>query len=88
MIQYHPFAEALKTIGGGNAFALMVPVLAGFIAVSIADRPGFAGMVGGYASYYRWSRILRGTSCRFISRLFSSWFEKVLAGMPSFIRRD
>src|SRR3954470_16910791 len=45
---YHPIAEALMTIGGGNAFALMVPILAGFIAMSIADRPGFAaGMVGG-----------------------------------------
>lgn len=42
------FAKMLNTIGGGKAFFLMVPVLAGFIASSIADRPGFApGMVGG-----------------------------------------
>ena len=35
-------------IGGDSAFALMVPVLAGFIAFSIADRPGLApGMIGG-----------------------------------------
>lgn len=32
-------AAALMQIGGGSAFALMVPVLAGFIAFSIADRP-------------------------------------------------
>lgn len=38
---YSKIAEALNTIGGGNAFALMIPVLAGFIAMSIADRPGF-----------------------------------------------
>ncbi|WP_078430101.1 PTS fructose transporter subunit IIABC [Alkalihalobacterium alkalinitrilicum] len=45
---YHPLAEMLMTIGGGNAFGLMIPVLAAFIAMSIADRPGFAaGMVGG-----------------------------------------
>jgi fructose PTS system EIIBC or EIIC component len=45
---YNEFAAMLNTIGGGNAFYLMVPVLAGFIAMSIADRPGFApGMVGG-----------------------------------------
>ncbi|WP_371069382.1 fructose-specific PTS transporter subunit EIIC [Sediminibacillus sp. JSM 1682029] len=45
---YNRFAEMLNTIGGGNAFFLMVPVLAGFIASSIADRPGFApGMVAG-----------------------------------------
>ncbi|WP_216831803.1 PTS fructose transporter subunit IIABC [Alkalihalobacterium elongatum] len=45
---HHPLAEMLMTIGGGNAFGLMIPVLAAFIAMSIADRPGFApGMVGG-----------------------------------------
>ncbi|MES9793729.1 hypothetical protein ABWL24_25250, partial [Priestia megaterium] len=35
---YNAFAAALKTIGGDNAFFLLVPVLAGFIAMSIADR--------------------------------------------------
>ncbi|MBV5266574.1 PTS fructose transporter subunit IIC [Pinisolibacter aquiterrae] len=42
-------AHALMQIGGGSgAFGLMVPVLAGFIAYSIADRPGIApGMIGG-----------------------------------------
>ncbi|MET3574402.1 fructose-specific PTS transporter subunit EIIC [Bhargavaea ullalensis] len=46
--EYNAFAAMLNTIGGGKAFFLMVPVLAGFIASSIADRPGFApGMVGG-----------------------------------------
>ncbi|VTP64874.1 EIIBC-Fru [Serratia rubidaea] len=33
-------AAALMQIGGGSALALMVPVLAGYIAFSIADRPG------------------------------------------------
>ncbi|GCD12974.1 PTS fructose transporter subunit IIC [Clostridium tagluense] len=41
-------AAALMQIGGGSAFALMYPILAGFIAFSIADRPGLVpGMVGG-----------------------------------------
>ncbi|MGL5589547.1 MAG: fructose-specific PTS transporter subunit EIIC, partial [Aeromonas veronii] len=41
-------AAALMKIGGGSAFALMIPVLAGYIAYSIADRPGLApGMIGG-----------------------------------------
>ncbi len=40
-------AAALMNIGGGSAFALMIPVLAGYIAFSIADRPGLApGLVG------------------------------------------
>ncbi|WP_028944667.1 PTS fructose-like transporter subunit IIB [Pseudomonas vranovensis] len=39
---------ALMQIGGEAAFKLMVPLLAGYIAYSIADRPGLApGMIGG-----------------------------------------
>jgi fructose PTS system EIIBC or EIIC component len=42
------FGYALKQIGGDAAFALIVPVLSGFIAFSIADRPGLApGLIGG-----------------------------------------
>ncbi|QRY81479.1 PTS fructose-like transporter subunit IIB [Pseudomonas sp. PDNC002] len=41
-------AAALMQIGGDAAFKLMVPMLAGYIAWSIADRPGLApGMIGG-----------------------------------------
>lgn len=41
-------AEFFKTIGG-YAFSFMVPVLAGYIGKSIADRPGFlVGLVGGF----------------------------------------
>ncbi|TRX76177.1 fructose-specific PTS transporter subunit EIIC [Pseudomonas mangiferae] len=41
-------AAALMQIGGDTAFKLMVPMLAGYIAYSIADRPGLApGMIGG-----------------------------------------
>lgn len=42
-----PIAAYLKTIGE-QAFGLMLPVLAGYIAMSIADRPGLAvGFIGG-----------------------------------------
>ncbi len=42
-----PFAAYLKTIGE-QAFGMMLPILAGFIAMSIADRPGLAvGLVAG-----------------------------------------
>lgn len=41
-------AAWFKTVGGA-AFNFMVPIMAGYIAYSIADRPGFlVGMVGGY----------------------------------------
>ncbi len=43
-----PAAEFFKTIGN-YAFSFMIPVLAGYIGKSIADRPGFlVGLVGGY----------------------------------------
>lgn len=45
-----PLAAYLKTIGE-QAFGMMLPILAGFIAMSIADRPGLAvGMVAGMAA--------------------------------------
>lgn len=45
---YTQLAAFFKTIGG-FAFDFMVPVLGGYIAMSIADRPGFiVGLVGGY----------------------------------------
>ena len=44
----HPIANLLKAKIGGVAFSFMLPVLSGFIAMSIADRPGLAvGFVGG-----------------------------------------
>lgn len=44
----NPAAAWFKTIGG-YAFNLMVPVLSGYIAMSIADRPGLlVGLVGGF----------------------------------------
>lgn len=43
-----PVAAWFKTIGG-FAFSFMLPVLSGYIAMSIADRPGLVvGFVGGY----------------------------------------
>ena len=43
-----PAAAWFKAMGG-YAFSFMLPILAGFIAMSIADRPGFlVGIVGGF----------------------------------------
>ena len=44
---YHELAAQFKTIGGA-AFGFMLPVLAGYIGFSIAEKPGFvAGFVAG-----------------------------------------
>lgn len=66
--EYNEFAAMLSKIGGGNAFYLMVPVLAGFIAMSIADRPGFApGMVGGLIAATGQSGFLGGIIAGFLA---------------------
>lgn len=61
-------AAALMTIGGGSAFALMIPVLAGYIAFSIADRPGLApGLVGGSLAASLGAGFLGGIAAGFIA---------------------
>ncbi|EDP60753.1 PTS fructose transporter subunit IIBC [Vibrio sp. AND4] len=61
-------AAALMNIGGGSAFALMIPVLAGYIAFSIADRPGLApGLVGGMLASSTGAGFLGGIAAGFIA---------------------
>ncbi len=80
---YNPIAEALMTIGGGNAFGLLVPVLAGFIALSIADRPGFApGMVGGMMAASSGAGFLGGIIAGFLGGYITVLLKKVFAGLP------
>lgn len=59
---HHPLAAALMTLGGSEgAFGLMIPVLAGFIGMSIADRPGFMpAMVGGFMAAHSGGGFLGG----------------------------
>ncbi|WP_318474591.1 PTS fructose transporter subunit IIBC [Photobacterium leiognathi] len=61
-------AAALMKIGGDSAFALMVPVLAGFIAFSIADRPGLApGLIGGMLASSTGAGFLGGIVAGFLA---------------------
>ncbi|MFY0530329.1 PTS fructose-like transporter subunit IIB [Archangium gephyra] len=61
-------AAALMQIGGGAAFKLMVPLLAGYIAYSIADRPGIApGMIGGYLASELGAGFLGGIAAGFVA---------------------
>ncbi|HEY9578180.1 MAG TPA: fructose-specific PTS transporter subunit EIIC [Pseudobacillus sp.] len=80
---YNPIAKALMDIGGGNAFKLMIPVLAGFIAMSIADRPGFApGMVGGLMAANGEAGFLGGLIAGFLAGYVMLGVKKVLNGLP------
>ncbi len=81
---YNVFAEALMTIGGGNAFGLMIPVLAGFIALSIADRPGLApGMVGGFMAAQGGAGFLGGLIAGFLAGYIVVLLKKLLSGLPT-----
>lgn len=81
--EYNRFAEALNTIGGGNAFGLMIPVLAGFIAMSIADRPGLApGMVGGFMAAQGDSGFIGGIIAGFLAGYLVIMLKKLLKNLP------
>ncbi|MCR8847556.1 fructose-specific PTS transporter subunit EIIC [Rossellomorea sp. SC111] len=82
--EYNEFAAILNTIGGGNAFYLMVPVLAGFIAMSIADRPGFApGMVGGLIAATGQSGFLGGIIAGFLAGYVVLGIKRLTKNFPS-----
>lgn len=78
-----PFAEALNLIGGGNAFALLIPVLAGFIAMGIADRPGLApGMVGGFLAASGGAGFLGGLVAGFLAGYVVLGLIKLFSHLP------
>ena len=60
--------KALMDIGGGAAFHLMIAVFAGYVAYSIADRPGLtAGFVGGMLATTAGAGILGGIIAGFLA---------------------
>ncbi|GAC1442311.1 MAG: hypothetical protein NVSMB59_04640 [Vulcanimicrobiaceae bacterium] len=62
------FANALFLIGAKAAFTLFVPILAGYIAFSIADRPGLApGMIGGVLAVNAGAGFIGGIAAGFIA---------------------
>lgn len=80
---FHPFAKLLMDIGGGNAFKLMIPVLAGFIGMSIADRPGFApAMVGGLIATNSGAGFLGGLIAAFLGGYSILLLKKLFKNLP------
>jgi PTS system fructose-specific IIC component len=70
------FGASLFRTGAEAGFALMVPILAGFIAYSIADRPGLApGMIGGMLASSTGSGFLGGIIAGFIAGYFTRWLN-------------
>lgn len=72
-------AAALMQIGGGSAFALMVPILSGYIAYSISDRPGLVpGMVGGMLASSVGAGFLGGLVAGFLAGYTVELLKKVI----------
>ncbi|WP_110927855.1 PTS fructose transporter subunit IIABC [Bacillus massiliglaciei] len=82
---FNPIAKALNDIGGDKmgAFFFLVPVLAGFIASSIADRPGFApGMVGGLLAAQAGAGFLGGLIAGFLAGYIVVLLKKLFQFLP------
>lgn len=75
-------AKTLKTIGG-LSFSFMLPVLAGFIAMSIADRPGLvAGFVGGAIAASGTSGFLGALAAGFLAGYIVKGLMKITNPLP------
>lgn len=68
---------------GGTAFGFMLPILAGFIAMSIADRPGLAvGFVGGSIAANGISGFLGALVAGFVAGYIVLLLKKVFSKLP------
>jgi PTS system fructose-specific IIC component len=67
---------ALLFLIGGASFGFLVPILSGFIAFAIADRPGLApGIVGGFIAFTIGTGFLGGIATGFIGGFVALWIS-------------
>ena len=77
-----PLAAVFKSIGG-VAFGFMLPILAGFIAMSIADRPGLVvGFVGGAIAANGTSGFLGALVAGFVAGYLVLLLKKIFSKLP------
>ncbi|WP_446898515.1 PTS fructose transporter subunit IIABC [Clostridium sp. LBM24168] len=80
---FNVVAKLIHDIGGTYAFSLIVPVLAGFIGMSIADRPGFApAMVGGFIAAKNDAGFLGGLVAGFLAGYVVVILKKLFSRLP------
>ncbi|MHC6180565.1 PTS fructose transporter subunit IIABC [Clostridium sp. JNZ X4-2] len=81
---FNVIAKLFHDIGSTYAFSLMIPVLAGFVGMSIADRPGFApAMVGGLIAYKNDAGFLGGLIAGFLGGYVVIFLKKVFSKLPA-----
>jgi PTS system fructose-specific IIC component len=77
-----PLAAFLKTVGG-LSFSMMMPILAGYIAVSIADRPALMpGIVGGFLATTGGSGFFGALFAGFLAGYLMRALKKAFSGLP------
>ncbi|OON37996.1 hypothetical protein BTJ39_19485 [Izhakiella australiensis] len=80
---YSYLAQVIKQIGGA-AFTLFIPVMSGYIAYAIGDRPGFApGMVGGLLANTGGSGFLGAIVAGFIAGYLIKALRRLLSPLPA-----
>ncbi|MDO4169082.1 MAG: fructose-specific PTS transporter subunit EIIC [Lachnospiraceae bacterium] len=80
--QFNQFAAWMKQVGDAS-FGLMLPILAGFISYSIADRPGLApGLVGGVLAANGGSGFLGALVAGFLAGYVVEGLKKAFRGLP------
>ncbi|ERJ90284.1 putative PTS system fructose-specific EIIABC component [Selenomonas sp. oral taxon 892 str. F0426] len=78
-----PLAKFFMDVGGAS-FGFMLPVLAGFIGMSIADRPGLAvGFVGGALAGQTGTGFLGALLAGFVSGYAVNALKRAFAGLPA-----
>ena len=81
--EHNAFAEQLWNIGNKSAFALIIPILAGFISRSIADKPGFAaGLVGGMLAISGGSGFIGGIIAGFLAGYLTQGIKYITRNLP------
>ncbi len=81
--EHNAFAEQLWNIGKNSAFALIIPVLAGFISRSISDKPGFAvGLVGGMLAISGGSGFIGGIIAGFLAGYLTQGIKYITRKLP------
>ncbi|WP_318766890.1 PTS fructose transporter subunit IIABC [Lactiplantibacillus carotarum] len=81
--QYNVWAAFFNEIGGNAAFKLYIPILAGFISWSIADKAGLApGMIGGMMAVNGGSGFLGGMVAGFLAGYLTRYIVKKTRKIP------
>lgn len=84
---YNPIAGFFGQLGGDSAFKLFIPILAGFIAKSIAGRQGFApAMIAGFMAVIGGSGFLGGMVAGFATGYIALGVIKITENLPDVLK--